>query len=139
MITEVQLDSMSQDERCTWLDSLEGDDRVIVYAPIGNRYTLVILTVALRFLQQRIPADCRLKFLEFIDGHSDMFSVEAIAQLEPACDEAFEIYHEAMKLGAKKGIDLLGRLDVFAAFASMHPSIVAALKMPRPQVYYSRN
>ena len=91
------------------------------------------MSVAKRFLRQRIPDDCRLKFLKFLDNQSDTFSIEAIAQLEPASDEAFEIYHEAMKLGAKKGIDVLGRLDVFSAFASLNPSIVTALKMPRPQ------
>lgn len=133
MISKAQMDAMSQDERIAWIDSLKGDDHVIVHTPVGWRYTLALMTIAKRFLRQNIPADCRLRFLEFIDGQSDTFSVEAIAQLEPAGDEAFEIYQEAMKLGSRMGMDLLGRLDVFSAIASMHPSIVTALRMPRPQ------
>jgi hypothetical protein len=132
MITEAQLDAMSEDERHTWLNSLRGDDYDIVHASLGSRYTIVMMSVAKNFLAGELPTDLRLKLLKFLDNRQ--FSVEAIAQLEPMGDEGFEIYKEAMKVGSK-GVAVLGRLEVFSAFAALHPSLLAAVKMPRPQVY----
>jgi hypothetical protein len=71
--------------------------------------------------------------LEFLDRCSDTFAREAISQIEPMCDEAFEIYREAMKLGAKKALDVLARWEVFNAIVALSPSILVAIKMPRCQ------
>ena len=69
--------------------------------------------------------------MEFLDRCSNAFASDAISQIEPLCDEAYEIYREAMKLGAKKALDVLARLEVFNAIVAPSPSILAAVKMPR--------
>ena len=130
MITNAQYVAMSDDERAAWLDSLQGDDYDIVHTPIGRRYTAVMLAVVKRFLTQKVSADCRLEFLQFIERQTDVFSVDALAQLAPIDDEGFEIYDAAMSLGSK-GLDVLGRIDIFAALASLNPSLLVALKTPR--------
>jgi hypothetical protein len=49
-------------------------------------------------------------------------------------DEGREIIQEARKLGKGKWLDVVARWEVFALVA-INPSMLRALKMPRPRRY----
>jgi hypothetical protein len=134
MTTEKQLSEMSTDERIAWTASLNEDERVILHTPIGLRYVLVSVAEVKWFLSHDIPAEYRLKFLEFIDSHTDLFTPEAYALVEPMCAEGRELIKEARKLG-NKWLDVVARWEVFNAFIALNPSMLDALKMPMPNGY----
>ena len=130
MITSEQIGRQSSDERIAWLDSLNGDESAIVHTPVGHRYTIVIISEIKRRLLQPLSAAHRLRFLEFLDSHTDLvLTAEAIAAIEPMCDEALEMVEEARKLGAAKALDVFARWEVFNAFVALNPSILTAIKM----------
>jgi hypothetical protein len=129
--SEIYTNGRTYAEHCAWIESMTDDEKEILYCPVGHRATFVMISIIKRWLQLDLEAEYRLKFLEFLDRRSNDFTREAIAQIEPMCDEAHEIYKEAMKLGAKKALDVLGRCEVFSAFIALNPSILTAIKMPR--------
>jgi len=130
IITSEQIGRQSSDERIAWLDSLNDDESVIVHVPVGHRYTIVIISEIKRMLLHDLSAAHRLRFLEFLDSHTDMvLTAEAIAAVEPMCDEAFELVKEARKLGAAKALDVFARWEVFNAFVALNPSLLSAIKL----------
>jgi hypothetical protein len=132
MITSEQIGIQSSDERGTWLDSLNDDENAIVHTAIGHRYTFVIISEAKRLLAHELPTADRLRFLEFLDRCADKFlTTEAIAAIEPMCDEAHEMVREARKLGASKALDVFARWEIFNAFVALNPSLLTAITMPR--------
>jgi hypothetical protein len=132
MITHEQINRLSSEERAAWLASLNDDETAIVHVPTGHRYTLVIISETKRWLAHELSAAHRLRFLEFLDRCTDnVLTAEAIASVEPMCDEAYEMVKEARKLGADKALDVFARWDVFNAFIALNPSILIAIKMPR--------
>jgi hypothetical protein len=61
----------------------------MVNCPPGYRWTLIAISENKRWLSTNIPAELRLRMLEFFDRCTDSFlTAEAIAQVEPMCDEA---------------------------------------------------
>jgi len=118
-------------EHSAWIESMNDDEKALLYTPVGQRYTLVLISVIKRWLQAELEAKYRLRLLEFLDRCSGTFTREAISQIEPMCDEAFEIYKEAQKLGAKKALDVLAEWEIFNAIVALSPSILAAIKVPR--------
>jgi hypothetical protein len=99
--------------------------------PRGWMYTLVIVSIMKRYLSGKLPASSRLEFLEHLekmaaDENRVWLTQEMIATVEPMCDRGFEIVREAQKLGARKAVDVYA--DVFATFAVLNPSLIAALK-----------
>jgi len=136
MITDEQIHGQSSEERHAWLDSLNADESAIVHTPVGHRYTLVIISETKRLLAMDLSAAHRLRFLEFLDSCTDNFlTAEAVAIVEPMCDEAYEMVKEARKLGASKALDVLARWEVFNAFVVLNPSLLRAIKISknRPQ------
>jgi hypothetical protein len=99
--------------------------------PNGYKYTLVMVSATKRMLAQKIPAEFRLKYLEHLDRmtarDSPWLTAEMIAAVEPACDKAYEIMHEAQKLPDGKFLDVYAQN--FSTFALLNPSLVGALKM----------
>jgi hypothetical protein len=118
-------------EHCAWLDSLNDDETAIVHTPVGHRYMLVVISEAKRMLLMDLPAEHRLKFLEHLDRRTDTFTADVIAQIQPMCDEAYEMVKEARKLGPGKSLDILARWEVFNAFVALNPSLLTAIKMRR--------
>jgi hypothetical protein len=118
-------------EHCAWLDSLNDDETAIVHTPVGHRYTLVIISEAKRMCLMDLSAEHRLRFLEFLDRCTDIFAADAIAQIKPMCDEAYEMVKEARKLGPGKSLAVLARLEIFNAFVALNPSILTAIEIPR--------
>jgi hypothetical protein len=129
MMTGDRLAQLSSGERSEWLQSLSDDEALVAYTPVGYRYTLVVLSEAKRSLLADLPPEYRLKILEHLDRRTDTFTAEAIAQIEPMCDEAYEIFKEAQKLGASKALDVFARWEVFNAFAALNPSLLTAIEM----------
>src|SRR5258708_22261781 len=140
MITSEQIGRQWSDERIAWLDWLNGDESAIVHTPVGHRYTIVIISEIKRRLLQPLSAAHRLRFLEFLDSHTDLvLTAEAIASIEPMCDEALEMVEEARKLGAAKALDIFARWEGFNAFVALNPSILTAIKMSAGRCHRPRS
>jgi len=88
MMTADQIAGMSAEEHSAWIESLDEDEAIVLHTPVGFRYMLVAIADVKVVLSKKIPAEYRLKFLEFLKGHEDMFTAEAIAAVEPFNDEA---------------------------------------------------
>jgi hypothetical protein len=116
-------------EHCAWIDAMSPDEKLILYSPVGNRYTLVLISEAKRALTAELPVELRLRFLEFLDSLPDVWPAEIIASIAPMCDAAAEIMHEARKLGPQKAFDKCAEWDVFNAFVALNPSLLEALRM----------
>lgn len=134
MMTEKQIHELSPDAHQAWIDGMSEDEKIILHTPVGYRYVLVSLAEVKWFLSTEMPAEYRLKFLEFIDSHADMFTPEAIAAVDPMPAEGREMIKEARKLG-RKWLDVVARWEVFNAFISLNPSMMTALRLPRPNGY----
>jgi len=135
MGTREQIAKFTDAERDAWMASLSEDENVILRAPPGCRYMLATISEVKWWLEQKIPDDARLRFLEFLERQDDLFSVDAIAQVDPMPGEGREIIQEARKLGKDKWLDVVARWDVFGALVAINPSMLQALKMPKPTRY----
>jgi hypothetical protein len=125
-------------EHVAWIDSLNADETLILHTPVGYRYTLVEISDLKRVLQVEIPAEFRLRFLEFLDRQSAEWGAETIASIAPMCDAGAEIVREARKLGSKQALDTFAKFDVFSAFCALNPSLLEALRMRTNLRIYSR-
>jgi hypothetical protein len=97
---------------------------------MGHRMTLVCISIMKRYLAFEIDDFYRLKFLEYLDQWArdgNWINVEMVAAIDPICDNGYEIVQEAKKLGTKKSLDVYA--EVFPTFATLNPSLIAALKM----------
>jgi hypothetical protein len=96
--------------------------------PNGYQYTLVDILLNKRLLRADMPANERLKILEGLEGADQTWLTrETIAAVEPLCAKGYEIASEALKLNSGKALDVFS--DHFATFASLNPSLIAALEM----------
>jgi hypothetical protein len=134
----IYCDGRTYAEHCAWLDSLNADQNLIVHTPVGHRYTLVVISELKRMLASEIPTKHHLRFLEFLDDHSDVWPPEIIASIEPMSDAGAEIVREARKLGASKALDKCAEWDVFNAFIALNPSLLEALRMRENMRIYWR-
>jgi hypothetical protein len=134
MVSNARISELSSEERAAWMASLNEDETIILHTANGRRYVLVAIAECKWFLSHTIPAEYRLKFLEFIDRHTDLFTPEALALLEPMNNEGREMLKEARKLGSK-WLDVVSSWEVFNAFVALNPSMLVALKMPEPSGY----
>ena len=127
---EIYCDGRTYAGHCAWLDSLNADQNLIVHAPVGHRYTLIVISELKRMLTaETLPTVARLRFLEFLADLSDVWPPEIIASIEPMCDAGAEIVREAQKLGASKALDKYAEWDVFNAFCALNSSLLEALRM----------
>jgi hypothetical protein len=126
-------------EHHAWIEAMNDDEKAILHCPVGHRYTLVMISEAKRMLLMDLSAEHRLRFLEFLDRCTDIFAADAIAQIKPMCDEAYEMVKEARKLGARKALDVLARCEVFNAFVALNPSLLAAIKMTSGRYHQRRS
>jgi hypothetical protein len=131
MITNEQLSKFSGDERSAWIDSLNEDESAILHSAIGHRYTFVFISLVKQLLaEEDLPAHYRLKYLEWLDKRNEPWeSPQVISAIEPMCAEGYQLLRETMKLGHKKGFDMIGSWQVFNAFVALNPSILTAIKM----------
>jgi hypothetical protein len=130
MMTDAQIEAMPDTARHAWLDSLQGDEKQIMDCATGHKYTLICISIAKRCLEQEISVNYRLRFLEWLDHCADeRLTPEIIALVEPMCSDGYEMVREAMKLGAKKALDVYAKQEVFSAFVALNPSLLDAIKL----------
>ena len=130
MMTSEQIHAMPDEARRAWLDSLQGDEKEIMNCSTGHKYTLVFISLVKNLLTKEMPANYRLRFLEWLNDCADArLTPEIIALVEPMCDDGNEMVREAMKLGAKKALDVCAKHEVFSAFVALNPSLLHAIKL----------
>ena len=98
--------------------------------PVGHKCTLVLASLTKRLLEDEMPANYRLQFLEHLEKMvrgSGGLTEEMIAAVQPMCEQGYEIVREAQSLGASKSLDVVA--EVFPTFAMLNPSLVAALEL----------
>jgi hypothetical protein len=127
-ITGEQISKFSPAERSAWEASLSDDALIILHSSTGERYTLVFISLVKRMLSMEIPQNYRLQYLEWLDRDRDI-TPEMIGAVNRMCVDGYELLREAQKLGAKKALDVISRLEVFTAFVALNPSVLAAIKM----------
>ncbi|EGP07539.1 hypothetical protein CSIRO_2778 [Bradyrhizobiaceae bacterium SG-6C] len=105
----------------------------IIHVSRGYRWTAVYVSIVKRALQDNIPDEYRLAYLEWLDRcHIDgQLNAAGIAAIQPMCDAGDEIYREARKLGTKKCLDIFAECDVFRSFVALNPSLLTALEVSR--------
>jgi hypothetical protein len=111
------------------------DDFRIMMAPVGWRYTLVLISEAKAWLAEPCDDDFRSYTLNMFDKWCDgWLAPEMIAIVDPMPQEGREIFKEASKLPWRPAwpepgaLDLLAREDVFRSLCVINPSILAAIK-----------
>jgi len=104
--------------------------------PTGHKYTLVVVSLLKRWLAEDIPAEYRLKFLEWLDrmatGPDIWLTADMIAAVEPICEAGEEMYFEAAKLDRGKPgqpgmFEALAKF--FPTFAVLNPSLMTAIEL----------
>ena len=97
----------------------------------GYAYTLVLISLDKRLLQDEMPAWERLAILERLCKvpYSDRLwlTPEMVAVVGPMDDKGYEIVNAARKLEPGKILDVFA--EHFATFAVLNPSLIAALEM----------
>jgi hypothetical protein len=132
MITDAQINAMPEAARHAWIDSVQGDERTILYWPVGRRYTMVFISIVKRHLEQELPIDVRAKLFDWLDTcGAEWLTPEAVAHIEPMCDEGYAIVREAEKLGAGKALDVYARHEVFSAFCALNRTLLSAIELCR--------
>jgi hypothetical protein len=120
--------AMTPEERAVWMAGLSEEQLVIVYAPPGVRFTLVLVAHTKReLLTYKMVAAERLKILESLARCTDLLPERAIACIEPSCDTALKMVAEA-----DANLDAIGDFDVFSEFVRLNPSLLAALRAISP-------
>ena len=108
------------------------DEAHITHCAARYRYAMVLISHAKKSLASECPADFRLKVLRYFEKFSDQWlDAEMIALIEPMCVDGEKLFMETCKLGYKPpdgAFDVMARSDVFCAFASLNPSLLAAIK-----------
>lgn len=129
MMTETQIGTMSDAERSARLHSLQSDEKQIVHCSSAHKYTLVVFSIVKRYLGEEMSPEYRLRFLNYLDKLSDSWlTAEAVAMIEPICDDGYEIVKEARKLGWQKAFDTFAKHEVFSAFVALNPSLMEAIR-----------
>jgi hypothetical protein len=98
--------------------------------PRGYTYTIVLISLDKRLLQDEMPARERLKILEHLEvSESDRIWLTSnmVAAIEPMCDKGNEIVSEARKLDPGKILDVFA--EHFPTFAVLNPSLISVLQM----------
>jgi hypothetical protein len=118
-------------EHCAWLDSLVGDEYLIVYTPIGHLYSLATIS-HFKFIlfNFKMTAHERMKTLEVIAMCTHgLVTEEAVAAIEPCCETGRKMFQELNSLPMEKRTQAFHDGDVFRLLARLNPSLLAALRL----------
>ena len=131
MIATNKRDAMTTEEHCAWLDSLSDDGWTIVHVPPGYLCNLIIISqLKCALATNGATVGERMELLEGLNTFTDKFlTAEAVAAVEPACNTALKMVHEAMALNTNEMWRLMGRFDVFSEFAKLNPSLLTAIRL----------
>jgi hypothetical protein len=76
-----------------------------------------------------MSSEYRFRFLNYLDKLADAWlTAEAVAMIEPICDDGYEIVKEARKLGWQKAFDTFAKHEVFSAFVALNPSLMKTIR-----------
>jgi hypothetical protein len=118
------------EDHSAWQQTWNDDEQMLAITPVGYWYNLVNISMIKRLLQDPMPPDYRLSFLEFlhklVHGHLTLEAMQAVA---PACDLAMKMIDEMKALSIDDKCRLMRKWNVLAAFVNLNPSIVEALKL----------
>ena len=131
MIATNKRDAMTTEEHCAWLDSLSDDEWMTVHMAPGYLCNLIIISqLKCALATSGMTVGERMELLEGLSTFADKFLTdEAVAAIEPACDIAIKMIHEAMALNTNEMWHLMGRFDVFSEFAKLNPSLLTAIRL----------
>jgi hypothetical protein len=119
------------------MEMTDQEAQMVLHTPMGYRYTLVIVawTKAMLVSCKNMLVGDRLRMLEAINGFvDDIFTADALAVIEPACDTAIEMIEECLKVDQDddprrgKSLDLMASSEVFGHLLKLNPSMLAAIK-----------
>jgi hypothetical protein len=118
-------------EHVAWLDSLEGDERRLVFMPPGHLFNLAEISLLKRgLLKFDLPMDVKMRALETITGCAfGPVTSEAIAAIEPCCDVGAEMFKELHSLERSQQSRAFADGDVFRLLAKLNPSLLRALDL----------
>jgi hypothetical protein len=139
MMTDAQIKSMPDEARSAWLSSLQGDEKCIVHCSQTSKLLLVLASVLKRYLAGDIPTEYRFRFLQWLEKFEKLsdgwLTADAIAMIDPMCDDGYEIVTEARKLGGDsakerwpKAFAIFKKHEIFSAFVALNPSLLTVLR-----------
>jgi hypothetical protein len=118
------------EDHSAWQATWNEDEERLAYTPPGYWSSLVNISMIKRVLQDELPPNLRLRFLEILNklvhGH---LTLEAMQAVSPACDVAMKMLDEMKRLGADDRSRLMSKWNVIAAFCDLNPSILDAIKL----------
>jgi hypothetical protein len=122
----------STDDHSAWQASWTDEERLLAHCPPGYWISLVYISQVKRVLQEDLPPDLRLRFLEILHNLvHDNLSLEAMQRVAPACDTAMAMLDEMKSLNIRDKDRLMMKWNVIAAFVNLNPSIIEAIKLFR--------
>src|SRR5262249_6135668 len=119
MLTNKQIDALTNEERGAWIDGMSEDERMIVYTPVGYLHDMVTVSVIKRALTtQKLTTAEQLEMLEALGKIGDRyFTAEAVAAIKPICETGVQIVREARQTDRtedrSESFMLLGSWEVF--------------------------
>lgn len=118
------------DDRSAWQATWNEDERLLAHTPPGYWHSLVSISQVKRILQDEMPPDLRLRFLQILDNNvRGILSVEAMRHVEPACDVAMKMLDEMNPLSIDDKCRLTRKWNVIAVFVNLNPTILNAIKL----------
>jgi hypothetical protein len=138
MIRLQQPELLPTGDHSAWQATWNEDEELLAYTPVGYWRSLVDISMVKRILQDELPPDLRLRFLEILHKEvRDLLTPEALQRVEPACDVAMQMLDEMRPLSGDDKSRLMMKWNVMAAFCNLNPSILEAIKL-FPSHYQSR-
>lgn len=120
------------EDHAAWQATWTNDEELVAHTPPGYWVSLVIISQVKRLLQDDMPVDLRLRFLEILNGFVDItLATEALQRVEPACYTAMKMIDEMSQLNMHDRHHLMMKWNVIATFCNLNPSLVEAMKLFR--------
>ncbi|HTC04893.1 MAG TPA: hypothetical protein VK749_15930 [Xanthobacteraceae bacterium] len=123
-----------------WLDSLTGDDLLIIHLPPGYQWMLVLASLEKRLLQGDMEPGLRLRLLESLNSMiHGLITADMLAMIQPMCDTAYQIWKEAKTLDREgdqacmASFRVITSWRVFNHFLKLNPSILDAIRLEDQQ------
>jgi hypothetical protein len=132
MIRHQEPELLPYKDHSAWQATWNDNERMLADTPPGYWHSLVDISQIKRMLQDEMPPDLRLRFLELLNKSvRDHLTLEAMQAVDPACDTAMKMLDEMKNLSFGDKCRLMHKWNVIAAFCNLNPSIVEAIKLFR--------
>jgi hypothetical protein len=117
-------------DHSAWQATWNEDERLLAHTPPGYWVDLINVAMAKRLLQEEMPVDLRLSFLERLHEivHGGL-TLEAMQRVAPACDTVMKMIDEMKPLSDHDKFRLMMKWNVMATFCNLNPSMIEAIKL----------